>query len=112
MDALPIGVIGEKVINMTLPGALTEIKNIINNTWKDRYAIIIDSRKCDELSNILIDIGCVKNKILPGKISVLTVEQSKGLEFDCVYVYDKYMTINEKYISYTRALKKLITISN
>lgn len=52
------------------------------------------------------------NKILTGKISVLTVEQAKGLEFDCVYVYDKYMNKNEKYISYTRALKKLVVFSN
>ncbi|MGB4438156.1 MAG: ATP-binding domain-containing protein, partial [Sedimentibacter sp.] len=87
-----------------------EIKNIIKGPGKDRYAVIIDSRNSGELSNTFINIGCVKNKILPGKISVLTVEQSKGLEFDCVYVYDKYMTNNEKYISYTRALKELVII--
>ena len=41
------------------------------------------------------------------KISVITVEMAKGLEFEKVVVITDGMTINEKYISFTRALDKL-----
>ncbi len=41
------------------------------------------------------------------RINVLTVFESKGLEFTSVAVYDRGMTRNEKYIAYTRALSRL-----
>ena len=37
----------------------------------------------------------------------ITVEESKGLEFDAVIVVKNNMTDNEQYISYTRALDNL-----
>ena len=40
----------------------------------------------------------------------MTVYESKGLEFTCVAVADADMTVNEKYIAYTRALKELAII--
>ncbi|MDE5896750.1 MAG: AAA family ATPase, partial [Clostridia bacterium] len=56
-------------------------------------------------------------RILPpdGKLSktginVMSVYESKGLEFSAVAVYDKGMTENEKYIAYTRALRELAII--
>lgn len=108
MTALPIGVTGKKVIKKTITEVIKDIKNKVINTGKDRNAIIIDSKNSNELLNVFLKVGCINNRIVPGKISVFTVEQSKGLEHDCVYVYDRYMTKNEKYISYTRALKELI----
>lgn len=33
-----------------------------------------------------------------------------GLEFDVVYAFGKYMTKNEKYIAYTRALERPVVI--
>ncbi len=44
------------------------------------------------------------------KINVMTVYESKGLEFSCVAVYDRDMTENEKYIACTRALKELAIV--
>lgn len=41
---------------------------------------------------------------------IYTVKEAKGLEFKHVIVIDRDMTINEKYISYTRALAKLTVI--
>ncbi len=41
-------------------------------------------------------------------VSVITIEEAKGLEFDAVLVVDNYMNINEKYVAYTRALDNLI----
>lgn len=44
------------------------------------------------------------------KINVMTVYESKGLEFSAVAVYDRDMTENEKYIACTRALASLAVI--
>ena len=44
------------------------------------------------------------------KINIMTVYESKGLEFTSVAVADRDLTENEKYIAYTRALKNLAII--
>lgn len=49
-------------------------------------------------------------KISKTKINIMTVYESKGLEFTAVAVADSDMTENEKYIAYTRALKQLALI--
>ena len=56
--------------------------------------------------------NCVREsgKISKTKINVLTVYESKGLEFTAVAVADGDMTENEKYIAYTRALKELALV--
>ena len=41
------------------------------------------------------------------KINIMTVYESKGLEFTAVAVVDGDMSVNERYIAYTRALKEL-----
>lgn len=58
--------------------------------------------------NVLGDTG----KISKSKINVMTVYESKGLEFTAVAVDDAGMSDNEKYIAYTRALKYLAVIKN
>ena len=47
-----------------------------------------------------------------GTIKIFTVKEVKGLEFKEVFVIDKGMTHNEKYIAYTRALVKLNVIKD
>ena len=49
-------------------------------------------------------------KISKTKINIMTVAESKGLEFSIVAVFDKELNLNEKYIAYTRALKELYII--
>ena len=49
-------------------------------------------------------------RISKSKINIMTVYESKGLEFTSVAVADEDMTDNEKYIAYTRALKNLAII--
>ena len=58
--------------------------------------------------NVLSKTG----KISKSKINIMTVYESKGLEFTAVAVVDEDMTDNEKYIAYTRALKELAIIEN
>lgn len=50
-------------------------------------------------------------KISKSKINVMTVYESKGLEFTAVVVADGEMSDNEKYIAYTRALKELAIVN-
>ena len=49
-------------------------------------------------------------KLSKRKVNVMSVFESKGLEFSAVAVYDKGMTENEKYIAYTRALRELAVV--
>lgn len=56
--------------------------------------------------NVVRESGVISKN----KINILTVYESKGLEFTAVAVADEDMTDNEKYISYTRALKDLAVI--
>ncbi len=53
------------------------------------------------------------NECLRGVVDefeILTVKMAKGLEFKKVYVIDKDMSDNEKYIAYTRAMAELCVI--
>ncbi|MBD5632602.1 MAG: AAA family ATPase [Clostridia bacterium] len=61
---------------------------------------------CKKSYNVLRKTG----KISKTKINVMTVYESKGLEFTAVAVADEGLTRNEKYIAYTRALKELAII--
>lgn len=47
-----------------------------------------------------------------GLISILYVDEAKGIEFDKVYVDGNRMARNEKYIAYTRALSELVLVVN
>ncbi|MDE7083009.1 MAG: UvrD-helicase domain-containing protein [Clostridia bacterium] len=51
-------------------------------------------------------------RISKTKINIMTVYESKGLEFTAVAVADEGLTDNEKYIAYTRALKELAVIKD
>ena len=51
-------------------------------------------------------------KISKTKINILTVYESKGLEFTAVAVADGDLSDNEKYVAYTRALKELAIIKD
>lgn len=46
----------------------------------------------------------------PKKVSVLTVEEAKGLEFYSVVVLPQGMSENEQYVAFTRALHELTVI--
>ena len=77
---------------------------------------ILDNRTALIASNEdLLQQYCNKYTVLgaveKGKISLLTVRQAKGLEFDTVVVLDNGMNTNERYISYSRALSELFYVS-
>lgn len=104
-DTVPIGLTGAKVQFLTLEGLLNHINNYITKIPKARCAVIVS-----ESEEVFFKDYLGYGRILNGQLSVLTIEESKGMEFDFVAVYDKNMLRNEKYIAYTRALNELMII--
>lgn len=84
------------------------------------FKAIDDVFKCDleELVFIVKDEYAVENlvELLKQKnildYKVFAVKEVKGLEFKQVVVLDGDMTVNEKYIAYTRALIQLYVVKN
>lgn len=105
IDMRPIGFDGPEVIGVGVRG--------INAFFKDKKglkAIIVSDGELEKYRrksyNLLRDTGKISKK----RINLMTVYESKGLEFTCVAVADARMTAHEKYIAYTRALKELAII--
>ncbi|MDD6735212.1 MAG: hypothetical protein PUE13_02745, partial [Clostridiales bacterium] len=110
-DNASLGLDGVAVSNVKL----SELTHIIKqmDPSSQRIAIISTRENNFVLKNLLNDISYLSHsKIEDGFISVLTVAETKGLEFDIVYVLPDGMSDNEKYLSYTRALSQLVLLSN
>lgn len=73
-------------------------------------ALICTPQTIEEYSKKSYNAIGKTGKISKTKINVMTVYESKGLEFTAVAVADFGMTDNEKYVAYTRALKNLAII--
>lgn len=79
----------------------------LNLEYENRTAII--SMNKQKLSQFLNDNSAV-GKVIKDKVSLLTVKEAKGLEFDTAVVLLEGMSKNEKYIAFTRALNDLFII--
>ena len=73
-------------------------------------AIICSNTNLESFMRKSYNLPKVTGRISKTKINLLTVYESKGLEFTTVVVADGDLTPNEKYIAYTRALKELASI--
>ena len=84
--------------------------------------LIVDKR-IDELvaelknKKVKINQTYLNNRIVSNQLNILSISDSKGLEFETVYVYmpdqntDDPLAINKKYVAYTRALSSLTVLS-
>lgn len=107
IKTLAIGVSGSDVSEITYAEAITEL--ISMKPSDQRVALIVK-----DYSMIEKDIDSfrgVKSELVKGKVSVMSVADAKGLEFEKVYVVVKDMTKNERYIAFTRALTELSVVS-
>ncbi len=73
-------------------------------------AVITSEKNIAAFSKKSYNLVRETGKISKSKINLLTVFESKGLEFTAVAVADEDMSENEKYIAYTRALKRLAIV--
>ena len=101
----PIGFDGPEVAHIGVRG--------IGGFFRDKKglkAVIVPEGEIEHYRrksyNVLSDTGRLSKK----KVNLMTVYESKGLEFTCVAVADRNMTRQEKYIAYTRALKELAIV--
>ena len=84
-------------------------------TWwltpvKGLKAVITSEKRLPEFARKNYNIIRETGRISKTRINLMTVYESKGLEFTAVAVADGDMTDNEKYIAYTRALKELAIV--
>lgn len=107
LNMQPIGYDGPEVLKIAQRG--------INGFFKDKKGLkaLICSETAKEkyLKKSYNDVS-VKGKISRSKINIISVYESKGLEFTSVVVAEEGMSDSEKYIAYTRALNELAVIEH
>ncbi len=103
----PVGMHGEEVKRIRLKGVGGFFKNkagLKAVIAREEDLPLFDKRGYSRLSKA--------GKLSKSKINVMTVFESKGLEFSAVAVLERGMTENERYIAYTRALYQLAIVEN
>ena len=105
LDMQSIGYDGPEVVKIS--------PRSVNAFFKDKKGlkavICAESEKENYARKTYNDVRA-KGKVSRNKINIMTVYESKGLEFSSVVVAERGMTDSEKYIAYTRALKDLAVI--
>ena len=79
-------------------------------SFKGLKAVITTEARLADFARKNYNIIRETGNISKTRINLMTVYESKGLEFTAVAVADADMTDNEKYIAYTRALKELAIV--
>ena len=112
-EVYPIGVSGEDVLEFDTAGAVTWILNIKKTNPDFRVAIIHRHGLKDiqkSLHSMLVGQDVSWYSVDDKRLSVISAETAKGLEFEAVVAIVDQMSNNEKYISYTRALDRLAVV--
>lgn len=113
MNMQSIGIEGKEV--QIIPETQLRLALTKFTPSKNRSFAVIYSKEHDEvpvlLTNILGHRNVVIGGLYPKKVSVLTVEEAKGLEFYSVLVFPEGMSNNELYVAFTRALHELTVIT-
>lgn len=114
-DIFPIGVRGEEVCQMDLNQSIHWLQQKRKENPDSRIALIV-KKDTDALRNTIQESMEVNDvswfAVDDSKVSILTVENAKGLEFETVAVVCKDMEINELYVAYTRALDHLCVVKD
>ena len=105
IDMQPIGFDGVDVCRVSDRGMSAFFKD-----KKGLKAIICTEETKKELLRKSYNDLSAKGTVSRSKINIMTVYESKGLEFSSVVVLPKGMSTAEQYIAYTRALKELAII--
>ena len=105
LDMQSIGYDGPQVSQVSVRG----ISGFFKEKKGLKAVICADSKKAEYLRKTYNDIGA-KGKVSRAKVNIMSVYESKGLEFTSVVVIEDGMSASEKYIAYTRALKELAVV--
>lgn len=107
IDMSPIGLHGDGVKTVTtrqITGFFKGKQGLKAVIAREEYLPLFNKRGYKMLAS--------DGKLSKTRINVMSVYESKGLEFSAVAVYEKDMTENEKYIACTRALRELAVVEN
>lgn len=113
LKTLQTGVDGSKVREISRRDLEKELAGLMITT--ERIAILLP-RTVQKMKYLDMDIlpenirNMIGETMDNGFISVMYVDEVKGIEFDKVFVVSAAMHRNEKYIAYTRALSELIVV--
>ena len=80
---------------------------LIAASYEEGKTAVIVSEITNEIRKMARSKNFSVGKVLDTGVSVLSINDVKGLEFNTVFVMDKGLSYNEKYIAYTRALYQL-----
>ncbi len=105
LDMQSIGYDGPKVTKLSARG----ISGFFKEKKGLKALICAESVKAEYLKKSYNDLR-EKGKVSRSKINIMTVYESKGLEFTSVVVVDEGLSEGERYIAYTRALNELAVI--
>lgn len=113
LKVLQTGVDGPKVREILRRDLERELVNL--NIASERIALLlprgVQKKKYLDMELLPVNIKNIIGETMDnGYISVMYVDEVKGIEFDKVYVVSSKMARNEKYIAYTRALTELIVV--
>lgn len=113
MKVKQTGVDGAKVREISRKELEKELTDL--NITTERIAILVP-RKVIKKNYLELEVlperikSVIGDKVDNGCISLMYVDEVKGIEFDKVFVIPNKMSANEKYIAYTRALSELIIV--
>ena len=105
IDMQPIGLPGDEV-EIIAPKAIGRYLS----DKKGLRAVITSEANLEKFTRKAYNLVRETGVISKSKINIMTVYESKGLEFTAVAVVDGDLSVNEKYIAYTRALKELAVV--
>ncbi len=105
VDMRPVGMHGEPVKKIKLRGISAFFRG-----KQGLKAIIAREEDLPLVARRAYHLLSSDGKLSKTRPNVMSVYESKGLEFSCVAVYDRGMSENERYIAYTRALGELAVI--
>jgi len=105
LDMQSIGYDGPPVTHISARG----ISSFFKEKKGLKAVICAESKKAEYARKSYNDVG-QKGKISRSKINLMSVYESKGLEFTSVVVIDDGLSESERYIAYTRALNELAVI--
>lgn len=112
-EVYPIGISGEPVVELETTSAIGWILDLKKQNPDYRVAILHRHglKAVQEfLRTLLADQDVSWYAVDEKRLSVISVEMAKGLEFEAIVAIVDQMSNNEKYISYTRALDRLAVV--
>lgn len=98
---IPIGTNGMTPQEILRESFVRTVESIPNDV---KICVIFKQSLLKEIKTLLSQVKKTTN------VYYLNLEESRGLEFNTVFVFEKHMNSNEKYIAYTRAMENLFIV--